>query len=543
MKFLPVLAAVAAPLSMLVLPSTALAQWKYAETDHFVYYSEASDQEILTNVKNLEKFDTIVRALTNNTRPASPLKVVIYEVATMDDVNATFPYPSEGVGGYYNSTSHGPFLVTFRNTLKTGRNSARKSATQTFEWGPEVRQHEYLHHYMYQYFNANYPTWYSEGFAEYYGTMAFPDEITVEVGHAPYFRMNAIKSGNWIHMRELLTAKSYADVKNTAALYAQGWLLTHLAAQKPERGKQLQQYLKSVVEGKSYKDAAEGAFGDLDALNKELKAHMGNLSAMKLSLKPMDFSNITVRPLSEAESDLMRYKIRLSSGFAVSAMPLVVKTANEIASREPDSIMAMEIVARLENLAGSHAAARKTAQRLLARDPDNVIGLTEMGKALAGPLTGASSAEEWDEARGWLNRAIAKSAIATDPRVALFQTYEQQGVMPSVEAQNRLVEAFQLMPQNDDIRYLLARDFEQRGLVEDAIQIIEPAAFGSFDGDDSEKRKRKKFMDKAAERFTHISSYESPLDMLKRLQAKLEPAGPAEQAIEGASPEPEAQGG
>lgn len=510
--------------------SPALANWKVTETDHFIYYSEAPEKDVIENSRNLEKFDTLIRALTANTKPPSPVKIVIYEVATMDDVNATFPYPSQGVGGYYSSTAHGPYLVTFRNAYKPGRNSAKKAQQNSFRWGPEVRQHEYIHHYMYQYFNANYPTWYSEGFAEYYGTMAFPDESVVEVGHAPFFRLDAIKGGNWIHVRDLLAAKSYADVENVSALYAQGWLLTHMAAQRPARGKQLQQYLQAIVDGKDYTEAAEAAFGDLNQLNKELKDHMGNLSAMKLSLKPINFYPAPVRVLSAVESDMMRYQIRLSSGFALSALPLVVKTANEIAAREPSSIMALEVVARLENLGGFHEQARQTAQRLLSLDPKNVIGLTEMGRALAGPLTATSSDDDWMQARDWLKQAIDLSKYATDPRVALFKTYEQQGVLPSIDAQNRLVEAFQLLPQNDEVRYLLARDFEQRGLFADAIEVIKPAAFGSFDGDESEKRKRRRFMDKAAKRFTNIDNYESPLDMLTRLQEK-ENAGPSGQAV------------
>jgi len=202
----------------------------------------------------------------------------------------------------------------------------------------------------------------------------------------------------------------------------------------------------------------------------------------------------------------------------------------------------LEVVARLENLAGFHDQARRTAQRLLGLDPQSVIGLTEMGRALAGPLTATSSEDEWSEARDWMNRAIALSAVASDPRIALFKTYEQQGVLPSIEAQNRLVEAFQLLPQNDEVRYLLARDFEQRGFIEDAIEIIKPSAFGSFDGDDSEKRKRKRLADSAAERFTNITSYESALDMLKRLEetqnAEAEgqvAADPAQSSIAGAA--------
>lgn len=498
----------------------AMANWKVVETEHFRYYSEADEEELLDTVKRLETFDALVRALTSNTRPSNPVKVTMFEVASMADVNATFPYPSRGVGGYYSSTIEGPFLVTFRDNLRTGRNSARRAAKRSIAWGPEVRQHEYLHHYMYQYFNANYPSWYSEGFAEYYGTMYFPEDGVVEIGHAPHFRMDAIRGGSWVDVGELLTAKSYADIKDTSALYAQGWLLTHMAAQKPERGEQLQKYLAAVSTGTDYETAATQAFGDLDALNKELRDHRKNIQAMRLSLKPMDFGDIEVRELSDLESRLMRYEIRKNSGFEVSDLPLTLTAIREMREEDPNNIMGLRIQAELEVMAGEYDNALATTEKLLAIDPGNIQALTERGRAMVGKLGSDASADDWAKARESLQDAVAASSAAVEPRVALFRSYLDQGVQPSLEAQNRLVEAFTLLPQNDEIRYLLARDFEQRGYVEDAIAVIKPAAFGAFDGDEKEKKKRKRYLEKYAEQYTNINSYEDAADMLKRLEAK-----------------------
>ncbi|MCT2560132.1 DUF1570 domain-containing protein [Tsuneonella sp. YG55] len=504
-----------------VIATPAHANWRVAETEHFIYYSEAPADELVETVSRMETFDTLVRALTGNTRPASPVKVTMFEVADMDEVNATFPYPMQGVGGYYNSTADGPFLVTFRNVLRAGRNSAKKASRQSYDWGPEVRQHEYLHHYMYQYFNANYPSWYSEGFAEYYGTMAFPETNVVEIGHAPYFRIDTIRGNSWLPTRKLLTAKSYSDVgDDIGQLYAQGWLLTHLGAQNKERGAQLQRYLKAVATGVPYEKAATDSFGDLDALDKELRQHKSNIQAMRLSLKPMDFGEIPVRELNDMESQLMRYRIRLYSGYPVSALPKIISAVADIRKAAPENVMGLEIQSQLENLAGRHAAALETAEHLLRVDPNNVIGLTEKGEALVGQLARGASEDQLTAAREPLHRAIALSAVATAPRVALFKSFLQQGALPSLVAQNHMVEAFQLLPQNEEIRYLLARDFENRGLVDDAIAIIEPAAYGAFDGDEKEKKRRGKLVATYAEKYTNIDNYETPRDMLDRLEAK-----------------------
>lgn len=511
----------AAPLAA-ALSCPAAAAWRVAETEHFIYYSEAPEAELVQTVTRMETFDKLVRVLTGNTRPSSPVKVTMFEVASMDDVNATFPYESRGVGGYFSTTAQGPFLVTFRNTLREGRNSAFRAAKQSIAWGPEVRQHEYLHSYMYQYFNANYPTWYSEGFAEYYGSMSFPEPGIVEIGHAPHFRMDTILRQPWLPVAKLLTAKSYADIDNVGMLYAEGWLLTHYAAQNPARGKQLQQYLKSVATGAPYDKAAKDAFGNPEALDKELKNHARDLQAVRLSLKPVDVGKIAVRELSPVENAMMRYRIRLNSGFAYSTLPLAVRAVKAARAADPANLQALHVQAQLENLAGMEVDALKTADAILARDPNNVWGLTEKGKAMVGVLTPQSNATAWAAARAPLEHAARLDKLAIEPRVALYRSYEGQGALADLLAQNRLVEAFNLLPQDDDIRYLLARDFEQRGMLDDAIKVIEPAAFGSFDGDEGKKKKRERARVQAAERYTNISTYESPGDMLARLTAKKE---------------------
>ncbi|QWC56208.1 hypothetical protein F7D01_03085 [Erythrobacter sp. 3-20A1M] len=498
----------------------AWADWRVVETEHFKYYSEAPADELLETVKRMETFDTLVRALTNNQKPSSPVKVTMFEVATMDDVNHTFPYPSEGVGGYYSSTTEGPFLVTFRNTLRTGMKSARKAARQSYAWGPEVRQHEYLHHYMYQYFNANYPSWYSEGFAEYYGSMQFPEPNIVEIGHAPFFRVDTIRNGSWIDARELLTAKSYGDVNDVSALYAEGWLLTHLAAQNPERGTQLQMYLNSVASGTDYEQAAKQAFGNFDALNSDLKKHLKNINAMRLSLKPMELGDFEVRDLSPVEDKLMRYQVRLYSGYEVSDLPQIISAVQAIRTEDPDNLMGLGIQAKLQNLDGKYADALASSKRLLELDDNNVIGLTEKGKAMVGLLDSSANEAAWEEARAPLLAAIEASKTATEPRVAFFKSYLTQGILPSVAAQNYMVQAFDLLPQNDEIRYLVARDFEQRGMLDDAVAVIEPAAYGTFDGDEGKKRRRERLMKRFAEKYTNIQNYESPLEMLNRLREK-----------------------
>ena len=276
--------------------SPAFASWKVAESDHFILYSEAEAEVVQANVEKLEKFDHIVRAFSRTTKPHAKLKLKIYQVRDLDAVAATLPYPTFGIGGYYTTSIRGPFLVATRRVER--QPAVRRTVVQNVHgWAPDVLQHEYIHHFTFQYFPATYPSWYTEGFAEYYGTIQFVDENTIEFGHAPLGRVDTIK-GDWLPMRKMLTAKNYDDVGDKlGSLYAQGWLLTHYASHNSVRGKQLNDYLVAITKGKDYAAAAKQSFGDdLDKLDDELKKYVKNLQALRLSLKPIKIGPIASAP-------------------------------------------------------------------------------------------------------------------------------------------------------------------------------------------------------------------------------------------------------
>ena len=525
MKFRHVLTGLALGAASLAFTVPAQAAWRVAETEHFKIFSEAPADELNATVTRLEKFDKIVRAMTGNSKPSSPVKVTMFQVRDMIAVAATMPYPTQGVGGYYTTSFKGPHLITMRQDLRDS-GATRGRASQSIKWGPEVTQHEYLHHYMYQYFNANYPTWYVEGFAEYYGTMAFGANNSVEIGHAPFFRMDVINS-TWLKAKDLLAAKSYADVKDVGSLYAEGWLLTHYGAQNKERGKQLADYLNKVARGMAYPEAATAAFGDLDVLDKELKAHAKDLSATRLSLKPIDIGPIATRELSPIENALIRYEVGLRSGFRRDDMARVSENVRAARAGSLDDPYGLAIQAEIDLLAENPKAALVSADRLVKLQPDDPRGLVAKGRAelaLLGKLAGGS---QGDAARAMIARAAKLQPANPEPLVAYYRSYADAGTLPPPPAQNALMSAFKLLPQDGELRYMAAVDFEKRGMIDEAIQVISPAAFGSFDGDDGEERKRDKETAKAAAMYTGVTAHETAKKMLDRLTALKTKSGAA----------------
>ena len=512
-KFISSLAGVSA----LAVATPAMADWKTVETENFVYYSEGKTEDIKQNAVRLEMFDRLVRALTNNQREGTASKLRIFELKDIDTLQRLSG--AYGAGGYYTNNDMGPYVVVFREDVRSS-GTMFKTNQNSVRWGPEVRQHEYLHHYMYQFFNANYPSWYSEGFAEYYGTMAFPEENVVEIGHAPYGRMNAIKRGGWLPAEELLTARSYGEVSNLGALYAQGWLLTHMAARNPERGKQLADYLNRLVAGEDYGDAARAAFGDLDKLDKELKQHSKDIQAVRLSLKPMDVGAVEVTEMSEFESDMFNYIMRVNVGIRDNDIGRIRSHVREVRQANPTNLLGLEAQARLALRAEDYDDVLTQAEAFLAQDPNSAMGKMFKGVALVMKVDKNAPANAYDEGRDLLAQAANADPSNPEPLIYFYRSYLLGDGIPPADAQNALMRAHQLLPGHRQLRMYAARDFEWRGMIDEAIFMVNPLAFGSFDGDERAQRRRDEAIAEAVEKYGRMVVEDTPKEMLDRLVAK-----------------------
>jgi hypothetical protein len=78
----------------------------------------------------------------------------------------------------------------------------------------------------------------------------------------------------------------------------------------------------------------------------------------------------------------------------------------------------------------------------------------------------------------------------------------------------------ELAPSDDDLRYRVAADFEQRDMIEDAVAIIRPLAL-TLPSKESEKQKRNREKMEDKYREAGREKRETARDMFLRLQKKL----------------------
>ena len=499
--------------AMALAPASAHAEWKEATSANFIVYSEGSDQQLKDFSAKLEKFNFILRTFHKVTAPPSVNKLKVY---LFPDIKAVGRMAgSDRVAGYYVTEARGPMMVGTRSSASTASIDSES-----------ILLHEYAHHFMYQYFPATYPTWYSEGFAEFWGSTKILDGDIVEVGAPAEYRFGSFFENRWLPIRQLLTAQSYADVPELDLLYAEGWLLVRYVFDNDKRRQQLQTYLAAINGGATYADAAAKSFPDVGALNSEIFsfARRMRFSVVRLPFRPIDPGAINLRTLRPAEQALLEYEIKINQGFLQSEAQEFANKVRSVAGRYLTDPFALAILAETEGLAGNKAAALTATEKLLAIQPDHARALTQKAMLQIDSLRAAGSTDKaaWQAARQPIVRA--RKAAPNDPIVleAFHRSYLEQGVLPPEAAQNALYTAMELAPSDNDLRYRVARDFEQRNLIREAIAIIRPSAYVlPHRKTESEREKKKREEREEKYRGAGQQRRETAREMLDRLQKKL----------------------
>lgn len=514
---------------VLLMGAPAHAEWHEATSRNFIVYSQGSEADARDFAVRLEQFNYVLRSIHRIEAPESPIRLRVFLLPSVSAVGRMAG--GSGVAGYYVPDARAMMMVGTRARFGSRSNDVRSARGDVDIDAESILLHEYTHHFMFQYFPATYPTWYQEGFAEFWGATRFLPNNVVEVGRPVEYRFWSINPylgvgsmSRWLPVGDMLRAQSYADVGEVDLLYAEGWMLVRYAFGNTERNNQLQRYLALVNGGRAYGDAATEAFGDLNRLNSELFEFAGRrrFDVIQLPFRQLPTGDIAMRALRPAEQALLEYEIRLAQG-TVTAREIgeFAGDVRPIAARFPDDPFALGLLTEVERLAGNGEAARVAATRWAEVAPTDgrpfmYQGLLQVDALRAAQTTDAAA---WSAAR----RLIVQANRLTPNNPLILEAYYDSyvGQRAPEAAQNALYAAMELAPSDDELRYKVARDFEQRRMLAEAIAVIRPVALRIPHRDDesaSERRRR----EAREERYRQAGRErrESAREMLTRLEAQ-----------------------
>lgn len=518
------------PVALLTSPAIAHAEWIRAESTNFIAYSEGDPEDLRTRVADLEKFGQVLQSMTGARRPKEvPVKITVYFVRTDNDVAESLPYPAYGVAGYYNTTMRGPFTVMPRIDSKQSAGAIYRMAGLSAK---TVLQHELTHHFMFQYFTAAYPHWYTEGFADYAGAIEIAPDNVVKLGLFLDNRGHTLRSMNWVHLKELMNPIPGKSSFPSIAFYSQGWITVHYLNSSPERRKLLTDYLKRINAGEDFGKAMD-AFGDIEAFDSDVRAYArrSKIDASAINYVSLEPGPIEVKKLAPIEEALVRTQMSLSAGIAAGNAQGFARRVRDIVKADPDNPYARRMLIEAERIAGNRAEAMAATDRWLAVEPASPWANYYKGDLETASLATAKSADDqaWANARARIRTAM--KAMPNEPRFAraFYESYSRRGVLPPPAAQNALAQALDLIPRERTLRMMVAADYETRGMISDAIDTIGPLAYGIADESEKDKRRRERAEDQYKEAEDEDEK-ETPREMLVRLLKKKADAASSAQA-------------
>lgn len=478
--------------SILLVAAPACADWRRAETAHFVVYGDASERELRAYAQKAERFDSLLRTYYPIQVDHEIPKLDIYLANGARDMNLAAPGISASVGGYYAPNSGRIHAVVNTEAIS----------------GDVVLFHEYAHHFMFQMRSNAYPSWFVEGFAEYYGTAEVkPDRIRFG-DHLPG-RMDALNQGanSWARMEDVLKWRYTPSGRYPAYLYyAQSWAMTHYFMSTPERTRMLGHYLSAVVGGQDSVEAMRAATGrSPEQLQNDVRLYVSGPIVTWTPQIDIPMPEVTVTTLSPAESALVWLDLRLDDEAVVEepeeedgatrksdaqkareaeerakARADLIRDSFAAAARYPGDPVAIRVAARAHRLSNDPAAALTALQPLLSDSSTDAAVLRLAAMALldqvrTGPNAEAAAALR-RRASGYLARAMDADPLEFQNYLGLNDTRRGQTRYPTDNDVSTLEVAVALAPQSFDARLRLGEAYMARQLNAEAVQVLLPVS-------------------------------------------------------------------
>ena len=471
---------VAIMLAILVWASPAAAEWRQAQTSHFVIYSEDSEEELRAFATRLERYDAAMRVLHGLPDPdlGPANRVTIFAVADTAAVQRLGRMGSD-LMGFYVPRAGGSVAFVPRNVDEAYQDMSAES----------VLLHEYAHHFLYRNQPAAYPTWFVEGSAEFYSTARFDEDGGITFGLPPEHRaMELFVWGNGLTLKEMLNKlPSELNSREVVRLYGKAWLLTHYLRLEPDREGQLTDYLAAMNRGRPSLDAAKAAFGDLGKLESAMRRYKKREHFAGLRVDPamLDVGEIEIRKLGPGEAAMMDLRMISRRGVRDKVAKELAPDARRVAAAFPNDPVVQAWLAEAEFDAGHFAGAEAAADRALAANPKQIDALIYKGRAMMAAARESKSKDpaRWDAVRKVLSAANRLDPDHPEPLILFFSSFRAQGIEATDNAVTGLKYAYALAPYDRGLRLLLADELLTDGRAQEARAVLASVAYDPHGGD------------------------------------------------------------
>jgi tetratricopeptide (TPR) repeat protein len=452
----------------------AQAEWHEASSEHFLVIADQNEKDVRDFSQRLELYHSALSFVLGRKSevPSPSNRVTVYIVRDVDQVKKIAGVgSSSSLAGFYQPRAGGS--IAFAPRVETEGKDVSSSEQILF--------HEYAHHMMHSKSAWRSPRWYSEGFAEFFSTVRFEKNGNVGIGLPANHRAYELSEATRVPLTLLLDSDAYAKKRSKTydAFYGRSWLLYHYLTLSGKRKGQLDKYLVALAKGKTEMDAANEAFGDLKALDREMTAYL-NKSTLSYSILPankLSVGPISVRKMREGEAAIMPVILISKRGVNSQQADALLPKAQAVAAKFPNDPTVLSALAEAEYDAGNNSAAIAASEKVLAIDPKNLNGMVQKIYALSKEAQDAEAGKaDWTKVR---KAIVALNKVEPDNPIALIHYYnslKDSGQAITDLAAHGLERALELAPFDKGLRFEVAQQQISEKLYASAIKTLLPLA-------------------------------------------------------------------
>jgi hypothetical protein len=428
--------------------------WFKAVSQHFIVFSNTSNNDVRQLLDNMEKLDYVLRLYTRDFISANSSRqkmTLYYHDGVLGFDAAVQDEPAEAVG-LYNSCGagvQGYGVQLERVESLNNQQLARHALNDTLSYAFAA----YARHFLYRHTDIRSPSSYIDGFAQYFSALRFTDN-QMSVGRVPrgvsryiYF----LDSGHSYRLlyRDILDQPEATDPLPAERLefLAKSWVLTHYmmssAANQSKLGNYLNLVHQDVPTGKAFEDAFGVKVADLD--NAMWRYRLKGVQVTQVEIPELPVASIEFTSLPEAVTDFVLADAALTSCPDKKTGLALLRTVTQHPAGVPNNDAARLTVSRARINWGNAEDALPYLTEAARRDGGDVQALTLLGLAnlrLAEQHQDARRAAYLQAASEHLSRARGLAPRSAEAAYALYQVRMRVDAQPGQQALEAAIAAW-----------------------------------------------------------------------------------------------------
>lgn len=479
-------------------PPALADDWIRAESEHFIVHSNDSEIQTRRYLTSLENYRYTLNHLylirTGEVKESGKFELFIVKRQT--DYTEVRPNVSQTTGGFYARCEEGAIAFSTSEYREENVSSRLQRTDKGHQTELVIIFHEYAHHFMFDTYSTAYPSWFIEGFAEYFSTMRFGKESEVNIGIVSQDRYTSLMTSPWLPYADIIAGTAKRDrAEDRAQFYAQSWLLAHYILSDTTRVKAFGLYLDAYNAGADPLTAFETHMGVKPAdMDKLLRAYLSKgVPVISFKFNDMPVPDMAVTALSKSADPLILWQATLKTCPRGSYGPVLLENIRKHYARFANDELAQLTYARAEILLGDPQKAEPVLTAFTAAQPEHAEAQYLLGRyhlAQGRAIKDAKASEaHYRKARAALSKAYSLEPLSAPTLFYLAQAQESRDDFPNLTAQNAAIQASNLMPSSDDYAVYASQLLIHVDRAPEAAILLKPVAHNPHGGETAQKLK------------------------------------------------------